>query len=50
MSKIEIDPELVDDKDDDEQPELVEVELPSYDPSQFELDEDFEVTEDDGDE
>jgi len=44
-----IDPELVDDRethDEDVEP----IELPDYDHSQFELPDDFEYTEEDGDE
>jgi len=46
----QIDPELVDDRDVQEE-DVVEVDLPDYDPEQFELPDDFEyVEEEDGDE
>lgn len=44
----DIDPELVEDEVADEAV-VEEVELPDYDPSQFELDEDFEYTDEWGD-
>lgn len=44
-----IDPELVDDRDVQET-DIAPVELPEYDPSDFELPDDFEYVEEDGDE
>lgn len=41
----DIDPELVDDRETDDGPDQPEVELPEYDPEQFELPDDFEYTE-----
>jgi len=43
-----IDPELVDDRDNDET-DIEPVDLPDYDGSQFELPEDYEFAEDDDD-
>lgn len=45
----QIDPELADDRDNDES-DVAEVELPDYDPSQFELPDDFEYSEEDDEE
>lgn len=44
MSNEQIDPELVDDRD-IEEADIAEVELPDYDPEQFELSDDFEYTD-----
>ena len=45
-----IDPELVDDRD-NEETDIDFIELPDYDPEQFELPDDFEYTEEeDGEE
>lgn len=49
MAKQDIDPELVDDREVQEVP-LVDIVLPEYDPSLFELPDDFEYTDEDGDE
>lgn len=48
MTNQTIDPELVDDREVQEVP-LVEVEIPDYDPNQFELSDDYEYTDEDGD-
>lgn len=47
MSEQKIDPELVDDRDDTVEEVPVEVDLPEYDPLQFELPEDYEYVEED---
>jgi len=45
-----IDPELVDDKDDSVVDDTVpEVDLPDYDPTEFELPDDYEFVEDEED-
>lgn len=49
MSNEKIDPELVDDRE-TQDVDIDEIELPEYDPEQFELPDDFEFTEDEGDE
>lgn len=50
MSEQKIDPELVDDLDETVDEVPVEIDLPEYDPLQFELPEDYEYTgEDDED-
>lgn len=50
MSNEQIDPELAEDRDVQET-DVEVVELPEYDPEQFELPEDFEFTDElDGDE
>lgn len=46
-----IDPELVDDKDDEVVVDRVEpVDLPDYDPEDFELPDDYEYVEEEGEE
>lgn len=45
----DIDPELVDDREVDES-ETEQVELPEYDPTQFELPDDYEYEDEEGDE
>lgn len=45
----DIDPELADDRDNSDEEVAVAFDLPEYDPSQFELPDDFEY-EEDGDE
>lgn len=49
MTENKIDPELVDDRDVAET-DIDPIDLPDYDPAQFELPEDFEYTEDEEDE
>lgn len=44
MIENKIDPELADDRDVEES-DIDEIELPEYDPAQFELDDDFEYSE-----
>lgn len=46
MTENKTDPELVDDRDASEV-DVDPIDLPDYDPNQFELPEDFEYTEDD---
>lgn len=46
MSETNIDPELVDDREVDES-DTAPVELPDYDPTQFELPDDYEDEDDD---
>ena len=49
--KEKIDPELVDDRDEPEVADPVEpVDLPDYDPEDFELPDDFEYVEEEGEE
>lgn len=46
-----IDPELVDDKDDDEiEDAVIPFPLPEYDPAEFELPDDYEYVEEEGEE
>lgn len=47
-NKQDKDPELVEDLNETVEEVPAEVELPEYDPLQFELPEDFEYVEDDG--
>lgn len=49
MSEQKIDPELVNDLDEPFQEDVPDVDLPEYDPLQFELPEDYEYVEDDED-
>jgi hypothetical protein len=48
MKETKIDPELVDDRDVQEEDHTL-VQLPEYDPGQFELPDDFEYEEDEED-
>jgi hypothetical protein len=48
MKETKIDPELVDDRDVQEEDHTL-VQLPEYDPEQFELPDDFEYEEDEED-
>lgn len=49
MTDKNIDPELVDDRDTQDEDVVGEIELPEYDPSQFELPDDYEYSDEDGD-
>lgn len=49
MTDKNIDPELVDDRDRQDDDVVGEIELPEYDPSQFELPDDYEYSDEDGD-
>lgn len=48
MTENKIDPELVDDRDTHDE-DVAEIDLPDYEPAQFELPDDFEYEEGDED-
>jgi len=50
MTEQNIDPELADDRETHDDDVAVAFDLPDYDPEQFELPDDFEYTEEDGEE